>query len=85
MDTNSRSISQDERLGILAQDTAVLPKGVADAEHGAGAALSGGCIRGNFGNYNRSGYTLIAGVGDCFLLRGRSSSTVLRRWIYKGR
>ena len=37
MDTNSRSISQDERLGILAQDTAVLPKGVADAEHGVGS------------------------------------------------
>jgi len=37
MGTNSSSISPKELLGILAQDAAVLTKGVADAEHGAGS------------------------------------------------
>jgi hypothetical protein len=36
MGTNTRPISQEELLGILEQDAAVLTKGVADAEHWAG-------------------------------------------------
>jgi hypothetical protein len=37
MGTNTRPIIQEELLGILEQDAAVLTEGVADAEHWAGS------------------------------------------------